>query len=224
MSEDALAEPVSILLTLGQPKDTPDPAWLDYRSLGIDAQHTPDLIRIAVDPNLLNITDEDDPQAWAPVHAWRALAQLKSCEAIAPLIRLFHEIQDNDWVIEEMPDVFALIGPAAFDDLALYLRTQSYPAYARMVAATSLMQMALAHPHLREQSIEALAEQLTAFRTNTPGMNGVLIANLVELDAVEKTELIHQTFVESKVDRFISGDWRDIKKRLRSRTPTNPNQ
>lgn len=219
-------DPIARLLALGEPRYSREFAWPDYRSFGLSFEHILALIRIATDIDLINLPDENDPRGWGPIHAWRALGQLQAQEAIQPLLRLFHEVRDNDWVIEEMPDVFALIGPAAFPALAAYLRNTSYPAYSRLVAATSLMQMALSHPQVRDQGVEILAEQLSAFKNNIPGVNSVLIANLVELQAVEKVDLIQKVFTEGKVDRFLVGDWRDIRHRLRPsaarRTPTTP--
>jgi hypothetical protein len=218
MIDDDLVAPVARLLELGEPACARYYAWPDYRAYGLGQEHIPALISIAVDHDLLSLEDEHDPRAWAPVHAWRALGQLEAHEAIWPLIQLFHQIKDNDWMIEELPDVFALIGPVAFPTLSGYLRDTSYPPYSRMVAATSLMQMALNHPAQRQAAVDALAEQLADFEQNSPGINGVLIANLLELNAAERTELIQQVFAEGKVDRFIAGDWRDAKKRLRART------
>jgi hypothetical protein len=212
--DDALAGPIHKLLALGEPKYSREFDWPDYLSLGIVSAHIPQLIEVATDHALIHLSDDNDPRGWAPVHAWRALGQLQACEAIAPLMCLFHEVRDNDWVIEELPDVMGMIGPAAFPALAEYLINISYPAYSRLVAATSIMQICLLHPELRAQGIEALAGQLINFEKNSPGMNGVLIAELVELGAADKSELIHKAFAAARVDRFIVGDWRDIKKRL----------
>lgn len=210
----AAAGPVERLLELGEPRYSRDFVWPEYRALGIGPEHIRALIEIANDIELIQLEDESDPHAWGPIHAWRALGQLQAVEAILPLLRLFHQVRDNDWVIEEMPDVFAMIGPAAFPALAAYLRDTAYPPYSRLIAATSLMQIAQVYPGMRAQAVEALAEQLAGYEQNSPGMNGVLIANLVELEAVEKAELIQKVFTESKVDRFIVGDWRDVKYRL----------
>lgn len=217
MPESAQPAPVARLLDLGEPKVSRDLEWPSYQALGITPAHIPALIAIAVDKSLLTIEDESDSRGWAPVHAWRALGQLRSQEAIEPLLRLFHEIKDNDWVIEELPDVFALIGPPAFDPLARYLANESYPVYSRLVAATGLMEMGLAFPEVRDQSVSVLSAQLQGFAGNTPGMNGVLIAHLVELGAVEKSDLILTVFTDGQVDRFIVGDWRDIQVRLQGR-------
>ncbi len=225
MPETQPVGPVARLLELGEPKYSRDFAWPDYRSFGLGAEHIPALIAVATDRELISLPDERDPRAWAPIHAWRALGQLRAQDAIQPLLRLFHEVHDNDWVIEEMPDVFALIGPPAFDALAAYLRDPAYPVYSRLVAATCLMQIGLSHLEARAASVAVLAEQLADFEQHSPGMNGVLIANLVELQAVEHMELIQRVFTVGKVDRFIAGDWRDVKNRLRpaaSKRPTQP--
>lgn len=220
MAEDTLAAPVAKLLELGEPKYARDFAWPDYLSLGLNTGHISALIAIAVDPFLLAL-DDHDPRGWGPVHAWRALGQLRAEAAVEPLMELFHAVRDNDWVIEEMPDVFALIGPAAFPALATYLKNPTFPIYSRLIASTSITQIALHYPHVRDAAVAALAEQLAGYAQNTPGANGVLIANLVELAAFEHTELIRAVFTECKVDRFIAGDWRDVKQRLK-RSNTRP--
>lgn len=212
--DSVLAPQVAKLLEMGEPRYAREFAWPDYQALGLRPEHIPALIHIATDPALINLEDGSDPRSWGPVHAWRALGQMKAEEAIIPLIQLFHEIHDNDWVIEEMPDVFALIGSAAYLELASYLRDGQRPVYSRMVAATSLMEIARSNPDMQFQVIEILVEQLIPYNRNTPGTNGVLIANLIELEAVEQRDLIHKVFVAGKVDRFITGDWRDVKKRL----------
>jgi hypothetical protein len=214
LSDEAIADPIQKLLVLGEPKYSRDFDWPDYGLLGITREHTSSLIDIATDPALFNLSDESDPRGWAPVHAWRALGQMKATSAIAPLMRLLHEVKDNDWVIEEIPDVFAMIGLDAFHPLIVYFNDLAYPVYSRLIAATSIMQIGLLFPEVRQVSIDTLSAQLEQFAQNRPGMNSVLIAQLVELGAAEKSELIHKVFAAGKVDRFIVGDWRDIKNRL----------
>lgn len=215
MVDQALSAPIAVLLRLGAPIGSQEVVWPDYQEYGICEEHISALIGIATNLDLIQMTDENDPGAWAPVHAWRALGQLRAVEAIEPLIGLLHGVSDNDWVIEEMPFVFALIGEPAYLPLVEYLNSVDYPVYSRLIAAGSLRQIALREPRLHASVVEVLAQQLSTYRKNSPGMNGVLIANLVELGAFEKTELIHRVFVDSKVDRFIVGDWRDIRLRLR---------
>lgn len=206
--------PVDILLRLGELQDSRVGPWLDYRQMGIGIDHIPDLIAIATNLCWINLADDHDPLGWAPIHAWRALGQLRADAAVDPLIRLFHEIDDNEWVIEELPYVLAEIGPAACPSLLAYLQDEGYPPFARMIAATSLAQLGVRFPAVRQEVVDVLCAQLERYRKNTSGVNSILISRLVDLDARECSELIHEVFVASKVDRFITGDWRDIKKRL----------
>lgn len=205
---------VARLLQLGEPNVSHGAEWPDYLALGITPQDIPALINIAIDRSLFSIENEADARGWGPVHAWRALGQLHAQAAIEPLLCLFHEVTDNDWVIEEMPDVFAMIGPVAFNALADYLADKTHPVHSRLVAATGLMEMGMAYPEVRGQCAAALAAQLEGYMINSPGMNGVLIANLVELGAVEYSDLILAVFTLGQVDRFIVGDWRDVQVRL----------
>lgn len=50
----------------------------------------------------LHFTYLDSLEVWAPVHAWRALGQLRATEAIEPLITLFHDVED-EWNNFDLP-------------------------------------------------------------------------------------------------------------------------
>ena len=101
---------VAQLLTFGDCRNFAE--WPNYQELGIGPEHIPELIRMATDKQL-NWADAESVEVWAPIHAWRALGQLKAEAAIERLLPLFHEQEDSDWVGEEMPHVFKLIGPVA---------------------------------------------------------------------------------------------------------------
>ena len=79
--------------------------------------HIPELIRLAAmwaDPQ--DDWPEDGP-IWAPVHAWRALAQLGAVEAVTPLLEMSSDLHYDDWQFEDFPHVFALIGAGAIPPL-----------------------------------------------------------------------------------------------------------
>lgn len=63
------------LLTLGTPGETWDPG-ADYPALGITHEQVPELIRMATD-TALNDMESGSVEVWAPLHAWRALGQLR---------------------------------------------------------------------------------------------------------------------------------------------------
>jgi len=139
--------PVDKLLTYGDCRDLRK--WPDYLELGLTQEHVPELIRMAIDDDL-NWADSDSLEVWAPIHAWRALGQLKAEEAIEPLMELFHELEDSDWVGEELPVVYGMIGPEAIPQLATYLSDTSYDALGAYCSS----------------------QQLGAYRSDEPGGKG----------------------------------------------------
>lgn len=67
-------EPVFRLLTLGECRRRE--RWRNYLVLSIGPDRIPDLIRMMQDEEL-NRADSQSLEVWAPVHAWRALGQLR---------------------------------------------------------------------------------------------------------------------------------------------------
>ena len=113
----------------------------------------------------------DELEVWAPVHAWRALGQLKAQQAIEPLIGLFDELIDDDWIDDELPTVFALIGPAALPFLANYLSDQTNGKSPLILAASCISEIGLKNKVAREKSIAILTKQLAAFDVNDSELN-----------------------------------------------------
>lgn len=197
-------EPVSKLLTMGDPEVH---KWPDYLALGLSPEHVPDLIRMVLDDALY-----DDPASWAPIHAWRALGQLRAEEAIEPLTQLLQDIDDfdDDWALEEMPTVFALIGPAAIPTLADYILDTSHGTWARVTAARSLKEIGTNHPDVRSACVSVLTTALERFEMLEPEVNGFLILYLVDLEAVEAAPIMERAFEAGCVDPMVMGDWEDV--------------
>ena len=184
--------------------------WPHYLQLGLGAEHVPDLIRMATDDDLLR-ADSDSLEVWAPIHAWRALGQLRAEAAIEPLLTLLHRIDDNDddWVGEELPRVYGMIGPAALPALAAYLADSAHDLFARIAAAHSLEQVSRLHSNARDECVSVLTRQLERFAENDPTINGFLISYLLDLNAVEAAPLIERAFKADRVDLTVAGDWED---------------
>jgi hypothetical protein len=121
--EGADAALVDRLLGLGNLFTRRD--WRDYLQMGFGPGHVPELIRMACDP-ALNHADEDDPHAYAPLHAWRALGQLAAPEAAAPLAELLVQLPEDDFANEELPEVLGMIGAAAVEPVAAALANASH--------------------------------------------------------------------------------------------------
>ncbi len=150
--------------------------WQNYMDIGLTKEHISELIQMAIDDEL-NWADSDSLEVWAPVHAWRALGQLKAEEAIEPLINLFHKLKDSDWAGEELPIVYGMIGPKAIPSLAHYLADDYHDVFSRIYAAHSLEIIGNKYPEAHNQCIAVLTEQLEKFDKNDSTLN--LIVRLI---------------------------------------------
>jgi hypothetical protein len=207
---NAWSFPVSQLLQLGEPRGEERQDWRDYAALGLSAAAVPELIRMATDDAL-----HDGPQAsklvWAPVHAWRALAQLRAPEAIAPLLTLLERANDSDdWVMSDLPEALAQIGAPAIEPVANYLADTARGEWARVTAADALGHLGQAHPELRAECVTRVTAQLENFAEQSDTLNAFLIAPLWDLRAGEAVSVIERAFASGRVDESVNGDWEDV--------------
>ncbi len=209
----AFVSPVDQLFTRGEPGGRVGSA--NYRALGIGEEHIPDLIRMALDKELRWAPSESDA-AWAPVHAWRALGELRAEAAIEPLLDLFQDIDEHsdDWVGEELPEVYGLIGPAAIPALAAYLADPSHGLWARVGSSSALGEIGQRHPASRAECVTALTRHLERFADNDPVLNGSILAELLDLRASEAAPVIERAFAGEAIDETIAGDWEDVQVEL----------
>jgi hypothetical protein len=205
-------EPVSRLLELGDVREEKE--WRDYRALGLSEQDVPELSRMLLDEELA-WADSEGVEVWAGLHAWRALAQLKAESAVPALIELLGRADlEDDWASNELPLVFAEMGPAALEPLRTFLADTSQDRWPRILAGESLVKLGQRYPELRAEVVAALGGQLAGFAHQEQSFNGLLISNLVDLQAVEAAPVMEQAFAAGKVDLLIQGDWEDIQIRL----------
>lgn len=207
MSTDTYTSPVDKLLTLGKAEPVISDNWPNYFEPGIGPEHIPDLIRMATDHEIRSIEpkegEEEEPEFWGPIHAIRTLGQLHAETAIEPLVHLLAELEHDEWMLEELPSVFAMIGPAAIPALAAYLADSSHEMYSRSYAANALEEIGKRHPESRSECIAAISKQLEAFDENDYELNAFLISNLTHLKAVETLPLIERAFKADRVDEFV---------------------
>lgn len=225
------SSPVAGLLNLGD--EHLGVEWLDYRAGGIGPEHVPELIRLAQE---WVTADEDDVKGaalYAPIHAWRALGQLRAAEAseaLLEIVRLDIE-RDGDWASEDMPEVFGKIGPPALPPLAAVVGDRRLDVYVRWNAANALTKIAQQHPEARAESVALLVAQLEQpnQEEEEDTLKGAIISCLLDLNAVEAAPAIEKAFAANEVDESIAGDWEEVRFVMglgpppRSRTsPVNP--
>src|SRR5436309_73583 len=125
--------PVDKLLTYGKPEPTNVENWPNYLESGLGPEHIPGLLRMTADEELWKAS-QDAPENWAPVHAWRALGQLRAVTALEPLLHLLEEKISDDWAMDELPRVYALIGAAGIPIIEAYVADKSHEETVGLVA------------------------------------------------------------------------------------------
>lgn len=205
-----LAPPVDKLLTLGEPDDLVDA--YDYGKLGIGEEQIPELIRLALERDLQ--WAESDTK-WAPIHAWRALGQLRAQAAIEPLLDLLRDVDElhDDWVGEDLPQVYGRIGPVAIPALVAYMADRSHGEWARVAANSALGAIAKRHPEARDEVVGVLMRALEHF-DEEEYLSTWLMYELVYLHAVEAAPLIERAFAARAIDEGVMGDWEDVQVEL----------
>ncbi len=205
MSHDYV-HPVAKLLDYGSfDMRQMDDSWPDYLELGFTPDHVTELVRMAEDAELNN-ADPESLKVWAPLHAWRALAQLGAVEAAPALVRLFQRYPYDDWLSRDLPRALSLLGPATIDALAEFLADASVEEVARISAPACLERIAADHPAYREDCVRVLERQLGRHASNGLALNGFLVASLLDLEARKSMGTIRAAFAAGDVELRIAGD------------------
>jgi hypothetical protein len=207
------SDPVLALTLLGE-KSARVAEWPNYLELGITAKHIPELLRI-LDEIQAFWPDEDvanAPESYAPIHAWRALGQLKAEQAIPTFMRLivWNEEEDADWIMEDIPEVMGMIGPASIPALRDYLLKPDKLEWASATMAHCLAEIGQRHPEQRDVCVEVLQSALEQYATNSESINASLISYLVDLKAVEAAPLVEKAYQADMVDLSVLGDFEDF--------------
>lgn len=160
--------------------------------------------------------DPDDTSVYASVHAWRALGQLRAESAVDDLLAMMalDAAQDDDWCLEEFPQVFALIGPSAIDRVAALARNVSLDLYQRIAGAYSLAEIAKRHPDSRPRVLAQLINLLLAYEDESDEFNAFVVSYLMDIRAVEAADLIERVFADDRVELSLNGNWNHVRAEL----------
>jgi HEAT repeat protein len=219
--------PANQLLSLGEAKDRD--FTFDYTALGIEPAHVPDLLRMVADEELHDAPQES-PRIWAPVHAWRALAQLKAESAVGPLLGLLRRIdeRDDNWVSTEVPLILGMLGQAALEPVTAYLADPAHDEWALVAAAQALGEIGTRHPESRAECVARLTAQLEKHDTQSGMVNAFLVTPLLDLEAVGSLPVMARAFDAGHVDESVVGDYEDAEialgLKMRRLHPPKPNE
>ncbi len=219
------AEPVQRLLSIGESRDSDPVKWLDYATkFGLRREHGAELIRLACDKALYH-SDSAVAEVWAPIHAWRALGQLRVTESVPPLLAFLESVGlDDDRADIELPVVFGLIGMAAVPSVAGFISDHSHSTFPAATAIAGIKEIARRHPACRGECTDVLKRVLARPGDTDRTLNGFAVSALIDLEAVEAIDVIRDAFRRKAVDISIAGDNEDVEVALglKARRATPP--
>lgn len=206
-----MTENIALLFEWGDPRkhSSPEHDWGDYLQYGFSAADVPGLIDLLIDKKLHNASSKSN-EIWVPFYAWRILGQLRSADAVEPLISLFDILNHDDWALSEIPVVMGMIGEPATAPLCRVLLDHEHNEYSRVIASDGLVEIAKQHPEFRDEIITQLREYLISPDPACLSLSGLLVCGLVDLKAIEVIDEIRTLFQQNNVDITISGDLEDV--------------
>jgi len=222
------SELLNRLEMFGDPRN--EPAWaggqVDYVSLlRLSAADVPELVAIA--KRWLEPQDDwpDDPKhiaGFAPIHAWRCLAQLRAPETVAMLLEMLDPLSTSgdDWFSMEFPEAFGCFGEAAVGPLREYLADGAHRLYARSAVAGGLRCVAENGSRARDEAVKALREALSRFEETPPLLNGFILGDLLDLVKAEVVapaeiaEVVERAYAADRVDLSVCGNWSEVRAEL----------
>lgn len=189
---------VAALLTLGEAEF--GDLWIDYsEQFAFTEADVPELTRMVQDEALQE--SDDDRAAWACVHAWRALGQLRAVEALDVLARIVRERFEDDYVLQDLPQVFATIGLAAAGAVRELFSDPTVDIFVRSSLATVMTDFARIDESLRIDWARQLREILQSFEDNDADLNACAIRELLGAPHDRSdVELARQAFEAEAVD------------------------
>lgn len=184
--------------------------WRDYLTMGLSTDDVPELLRMIDDESLYDL-DLSGAESWAPIHAWRALGQLRAAEAAEPLTRLLNRIEtdDDDYAIEDIPTALAMIGAPAIAPLMTVIGDRDASEYVRSAAIRAIAGAVQTDDEHRGEIIHFLAEVLDRHEPER-AVNAYLVDALVDLRAVEAASSMEAAFDANVVALDLLGDWESV--------------
>jgi len=193
--------PVSRLLWIGQPERR----WRSYRGMGLTEADVPELFRLLRDQSA---EDWHPPESWAPVHAWRALAEFQIPELIPTVLGLMDEgdgLEIDDVLLVDMFEIATRVGPAGMPFFKAHAKDTSKDALNRWTACTAAAAIARRYPETRPAVIALLESILKTAENNFVLLNTGAMTELVDLGSRESIDLIRHVMNARLADEGFRG-------------------
>jgi hypothetical protein len=196
--------------------------WPDYRQLGIGERHVPELIA-ACRTDKFAVAHMGDLITEGNAHAWRALGQIATPEALDFLTSVLERMWDDHAYsdllfdddadrMDELGPILSQAGEAAVDRM---VRVMNGPGsvFTRDAAGLALACIAHKHPELRARALREIVAQLEN-PNNDEEMTTAWLGVLIPMRAVEAAGAIERQFSAGRIDSSSYGDWKMVRAEL----------
>jgi len=210
--------PLDGLLDLGWQAD--EQSVSDFaRRTSLQASHAPDLLRLVLDEGLRGGWPAETP-TWAPLHALRLLGQLRAHQTAAPLLALMED--ENDWLSDLLPSVWAAMGPKATPPLWDHLEQRAAPPIRRGNVIIGLSRMGQKHRSYRREVVDRFIKLLEESPPDDKEANGYVVHALASLlKARQAWPAIRRAYDSNKLDdSIVTLD--DVRRDLGPESPSRP--
>lgn len=201
----------------------------------VDVAELISLVRLWADHDQLDarVREFNDESLYdLPIHACRALGELRAVQAIDPLLQTLESV-DDDWGWEDIPRAISLIGESAVPALIEFVRDEGNSLSGRggIIECLTNISNSATQPccdDVQSQIGQFLIEQLRIVAEDTPPLtsfcetddydevvfNSQLLCGLVELNVTEAAPLIEKAFSKNQFDCGMLGNWSKVREIL----------
>lgn len=221
MDYDTLARTFA---AFGEPEDAEPDQWPRYlQRTGVGAAEVPVLLELMAawaDRDHFEGHGRDDAGVFAPIHAWRTLAQLGTPELVPAALALLEPLleQGDEWLADELPDLAVVVGAHAAAPLLDYVDDAARADDARAAACEAALELTLVHEHLPAIVLPRLVARLDQRDAEATITNAAIVHALVELRATAHVDVITRAFEAQVVDTAVVGTLNDVLVALGLRT------
>jgi HEAT repeat protein len=155
--------------------------WKDYQEILPQEEYDEAfLLNTLTDNNLLE-APEESPLPWVPLHAWRALGQMRSLTAIEPVLRLAEGSVQQAY--NDFANLSACIGDKAIEPLVAILNDDTRSEITRSLAAEGLGAIGRSSSGpARARIVESLMDQIRQNDGSDGWVNGAAAEALMMME------------------------------------------
>ena len=162
----------------------------------------PELSQMVTDPGLLHGWP-GEKASWAPYHALTLFGQAQQPEFAAGLLDLL--LEEDDWLSDRLPDVWAQIGPDAAVPLWQGLQELAYEDDKLAVLVAGLLKIAQSHPDQSEATVRQFVNMLDAGTAEHADLNAYIVYALDQLGDKTAVPTIEKALDEGRINTRIMG-------------------